>query len=107
MANRKNANIKIGDRQIITSIDSCLYCGSQENLTIEHIIPLSKGGTSEICNLTRACIHCNSMKSTYSIEEWTGRVYEKINYHLSEADRFKKILRNLNRGWYRKFHKNG
>lgn len=40
----------------------CFYCKktlSLKEATIEHIIPLSIGGTSELNNLTIACGHCN------------------------------------------------
>ena len=38
--------------------NQCLLCGSQDNLTIAHITPISRGGNSEIENLQTLCAPC-------------------------------------------------
>ena len=40
----------------------CLYCNSGENLTIDHVIPLAKGGKTTWDNSATACKSCNSLK---------------------------------------------
>ena len=40
----------------------CAHCGVTENLTIDHIIPLAKGGTNDLDNLQPLCKSCNSSK---------------------------------------------
>jgi len=40
----------------------CKKCGAKEDLTIDHIIPFSGGGTTEINNLATLCRKCNSKK---------------------------------------------
>jgi 5-methylcytosine-specific restriction endonuclease McrA len=40
---------------------TCHYC-SQEATTVDHIIPISKGGTDEATNMVAACVKCNSGK---------------------------------------------
>jgi len=40
----------------------CLYCGSPYDLTIDHIIPRSKGGGDSWDNLATACQNCNTKK---------------------------------------------
>ena len=42
----------------------CKYCGSTQNLEIDHIIPISKGGKSEYNNLQTLCHRCNVNKGT-------------------------------------------
>jgi len=42
--------------------NSCPYCGSTRHLTIDHIIPKSKGGSEEWTNLVVACSKCNTKK---------------------------------------------
>ncbi len=50
----------------------CEYCHTDETwqyvpFTIDHIIPVSLGGTSELNNLALACFHCNRRKSNVLI----------------------------------------
>ena len=42
---------------------SCIFCGTKERLSIDHIIPLSKNGTNYIWNIQPLCRSCNSKKS--------------------------------------------
>lgn len=48
----------------------CQYCGSFENLSLDHKIPVSRGGDSSIANLCVACIICNSKKGNKTPEEF-------------------------------------
>ena len=39
--------------------DKCVRCGSTESLELEHITPISQGGSNHIENLTTMCAECN------------------------------------------------
>ncbi|UXP30873.1 HNH endonuclease [Reichenbachiella agarivorans] len=47
----------------------CQYCGAKNNLTIDHLIPRSKGGRSVWNNLVTACKSCNAKKGDMSLEK--------------------------------------
>jgi len=40
----------------------CRRCGSARNLEVDHIVPLSRGGDSDDCNLQTLCRRCNRRK---------------------------------------------
>ncbi|MEO1093680.1 MAG: HNH endonuclease [Cyanobacteria bacterium J06638_28] len=40
----------------------CQYCNSTKRLTIDHVVPRSKGGTHTWDNVVAACERCNSIK---------------------------------------------
>jgi 5-methylcytosine-specific restriction endonuclease McrA len=46
----------------------CLRCGATERLTIDHVIPLSKGGANIADNLQPLCHSCNSSKGSKIID---------------------------------------
>lgn len=56
----------------------CVYCGSKENLTNDHIVPKRECHFNEIHNIVVACRNCNSSKSDKDLIEWWGleRRYE-------------------------------
>lgn len=43
--------------------DKCNFCGSKENLTIDHKIPTSKGGANNLKNKQILCARCNQRKA--------------------------------------------
>jgi 5-methylcytosine-specific restriction endonuclease McrA len=74
-------------RKKMSEIGECIYCGSKENITIEHLIPISKGGTHEVYNLFPACRKCNSSKHAQDWIEW----YRKQIFY--SKDKENKILK--------------
>lgn len=50
--------------------NSCAYCGKQEALSVDHVIPIFSGGSNSIYNIVPACQSCNSSKQHHSIFEW-------------------------------------
>lgn len=43
---------------------ACLCCGEITKLTPDHVVPIAKGGSSNIDNIQPLCQPCNSKKST-------------------------------------------
>ena len=48
---------------------SCQYCGSIKDLSIDHVLPRSRGGGSSWKNLVAACKPCNARKGDETPEE--------------------------------------
>jgi hypothetical protein len=48
----------------------CAYCGSEENLTLDHITPRSKGGSERVTNILCACHSCNQSKGHKMWSDW-------------------------------------
>lgn len=46
----------------------CLACGSAENIQIDHVLPVSKGGLNVIENYQPLCRSCNAKKSDKVID---------------------------------------
>jgi hypothetical protein len=83
----------------------CVYCGTTENITMDHIIPASRAGVDprvkslleSVDNCVPACQKCNSSKGNRDIFEWydKGRIDEipklvlskflKLSYQLHET----------------------
>ena len=55
-------------REVVDAVYSrdggrCVYCGSTDNLQLDHIIPFSRGGATNVENLQLLCQKCNLEKS--------------------------------------------
>jgi 5-methylcytosine-specific restriction endonuclease McrA len=60
MLSRKNIIRRDGNR--------CQYCGSTNSpLTVDHVLPKSRGGSDTWENLVTACVRCNNTKSDRSL----------------------------------------
>ena len=59
-------------RQHIKARDGnrCVYCGSTENLTIDHVRPQCRGGETSADNCVTACLSCNQAKGSLSLDEF-------------------------------------
>ena len=47
----------------------CVYCGSHKNLTLDHVVPKSRGGGNTWTNLVTSCQKCNLKKADRTPEE--------------------------------------
>lgn len=46
----------------------CALCGKKKKLTVDHVIPISRGGANDIGNIQPLCFSCNSKKRTRIID---------------------------------------
>ncbi len=54
----------------------CKYCGKQLtrfSATLDHVQPVSRGGTNALDNLVTACLHCNSSRGNRPVMEAVTR----------------------------------
>ena len=50
---------------------TCAYCGKRGGiLEIDHILPISRGGSDNKSNLVTSCRHCNRQKKDKTVEEF-------------------------------------
>lgn len=61
MLSRKNILRRDGFR--------CQYCGHRESLTVDHVLPKSRGGPDTWKNLVAACTSCNNKKGNRTPDE--------------------------------------
>ena len=71
---------KITRRAVFARDDwTCQYCGARSNLTVDHVIPRSKGGPSSWENIVASCAPCNRRKG--------DRTPAQAGMHPSQAPR--------------------
>jgi 5-methylcytosine-specific restriction endonuclease McrA len=57
----------------------CQYCGSRGDLTFDHVVPRSRGGTTSWQNVVAACSPCNLRKGSKTLKQ--------SGLHLAQAPR--------------------
>jgi hypothetical protein len=67
--------LKDEQRKLILS-EFCSYCGSRDDLTLDHMIPRMKSGPHSADNLVVACRSCNSSKHARDLLEWMAAKQE-------------------------------
>ncbi len=66
----------------------CQYCGgevNQQNATLDHYVPKSKGGDNSKDNLKTCCLLCNSIKSGKTYEEAAPLLLKSIQERRSRS----------------------
>ena len=54
----------------------CIYCGKPSE-SLDHLHPMSRGGTSSTKNCVPCCLSCNGKKSDLEVLSW----YRKQNFY--------------------------
>ncbi len=77
---------------------TCSYCGKEitdnNDLQIDHILPIARGGKGGYENYTCSCAKCNNSKSDKTAIEYCGKDIKGLPYHSEQA--FKKLKSNNN-----------
>lgn len=69
--------------------NTCLLCGKNENLSVDHILPIHSGGTNDISNLQTLCKTCNSLKMLDFVN--FRKPFEKYYCHSCNRFHFRNI----------------
>lgn len=68
---RPRRDVRPDDRADVLSAKVCRYCGDQLGpFEVDHVRPLSRGGTNDRENLSCACVSCNTQKGRMLLHEW-------------------------------------
>jgi 5-methylcytosine-specific restriction endonuclease McrA len=72
---------------------TCQYCGKKSDLTIDHVIPRSRGGKDVWDNVVVACLRCNVTKGSrtpkeagYELKTRPCRPFNFIQFELSKQN---------------------
>lgn len=89
-------------QQLYQSKGRCGICGRFvpcDNFTVDHIIPISRGGTYDMDNLQAACYECNQMKYNFLPDDMLDRIAEILRYQaLGKGDeRAAKMIRKMDK----------
>ena len=93
MAKRKPLAQKIRFEVFKRDSFTCQYCGTQAPdaiLEVDHIIPVSKGGTNDVLNLITACKECNRGKSNNVLSDDT--VVNKMRKQAKELQERREMI---------------
>jgi CRISPR/Cas system Type II protein with McrA/HNH and RuvC-like nuclease domain len=71
-------NLKVNRKRIFKRDKStCQYCGSKKHLTIDHVMPRSRGGENTWANLVTCCSRCNVYKGNRTPKEANMKLINK------------------------------
>ena len=66
----KNKTFSISKKELLFMYSAnCFYCSNKAQ-TLDHVVPISRGGSHGVGNLVPACNHCNFSKAGRTIMEW-------------------------------------
>lgn len=74
--------------EVLSAASACHYCARDDApLTVDHVIPVSRGGSDDISNLVAACRSCNSKKNRRTPAEWANGV--RLRFRAPEDWKFR------------------
>lgn len=78
----------------------CQYCGRKRELTLDHLIPRSKGGKTTWKNLVTACKKCNAYKGDSTLEA-VGMKLQRAPFKPSYLMFLRESFGTANKEWVR------
>lgn len=69
----------------------CFYCGLDAE-TIDHIVPIVRGGGNEDSNLVACCAMCNQYKWANTFEDFLDKTLKDYHHHSEELKRTNNII---------------
>jgi len=81
---------ELKEQVLRTANYSCYYCGTfltKINYQVDHALPISKGGSSEVSNLRASCETCNKKKGDKTELEYRIWKAQQNNLRLSAIER--------------------
>lgn len=83
-----NARVSFSKQAVfIRDKHTCMYCSSKEQLTLDHVIPTSKNGTTDFLNCVTSCWSCNKKKGSKLLEQ-AGMQLRRKPHHPSLVEYF-------------------
>lgn len=85
----------------------CGICGKfipLNEFTIDHIVPISKGGTYDYDNLQCCCFKCNQLKSNEMPDDFYGKMFIALLNHAKQQNnkKMKKFLKKAEKAFFEK-----
>src|ERR1700678_83727 len=84
---------RIRQKVILRDQSLCVFCDrllSPKEITLDHLIPASQGGTYHSTNLTVACFDCNNERDTIPLLTHL----EKLGAPAHKLEKFQRLLNN-------------
>lgn len=99
--NKERSEIYIRDK------GRCGICGEfipLNEFTIDHIVPISKGGTYDYDNLQCCCFKCNQLKSNEMPDDFYGKMFIALINHAKQQNnkKMKKFLKKAEKAFFKK-----
>lgn len=92
---RLKNDVRETDRLDVLSAAKCRYCGDLIGpFEVDHLVPLSRGGTNARSNLVCSCISCNTQKGYHLLHEWmqwrdaNGMSWPPIAQHATDPQHY-------------------
>lgn len=76
-------------QRVIATNQVCAYCRcrlTEDNASLDHVVPVSRGGTHRPENLLPACVPCNQVKANRTLDEWLEHLaWAAHRHHLNQG----------------------